>query len=332
MSLSTKILIWIAAIVTMAALAFIVVKQIEISTRQQAIETQVTAQKQLADGIMRSQSTWATKDDVDKFVQNNGLNLKAIQDDLDKLHGEITGVNNITADSLGQKAGHLYSTSTGPGPKNPSAIQLTCKDGTTCPDPYGYLSKQQDLSITENFGTIKIPFGTVGFSAWQKAPWNVDIKPREYSVTSVIGTDDQEKVSVYNKFVVKVDDQTYDVPIKTATTKQVYPEAKFSVWNPRIFFAVSGGVGMREVQGEFTPSINLGIMSYGKYMTQPDFSVLQVGVGYGTVSRRPQILISPGAYNVGQHIPFMHNLYLGPTIGVGTDGNVFALGTLSVGL
>jgi hypothetical protein len=322
MSLSTKILLIIGSILTLGLLSFIAYKQVEISTRQQAIEAQVISQKQLVDGIVRSQSSWATKDDVDKFIKDNGVNLKAIQEDLDKLHAEITAATTIVVDSKGQHTGNLPSTNTGTSNPNPSNV----------PDPYGYLAKQQNLAISEDFGTVKVPIGSIGFSAWQAAPWNIDIKAREYHVSSVIGTDENQKVSVYNKFAVKVDGKAYDVPIKTATTEQVYPTAKFSFFNPRLFLATSGGVGVRTVQGEFTPSLNVGIMSYGKYKTQPDFSVLQVGVGFGVVSRKPQVLISPGAYNVGQHIPLMHNLYIGPTVGIGTDGNVFVMGSLAVAL
>lgn len=322
MSLATKILISIGSFLVLAALAFICYKQVEISTRQQAIEAQVISQKQLVDGIVRSQSSWATKDDVDKFIKDNGLNLKAIQEDLDKLHAEITAATTIVVDSHGQYAGNLPSTNTGGSNPKPS----------DAPDPYGYLAKQQNLAINEDFGTVKVPIGSVGFSAWQAAPWNIDIKAREYHVSNVVGTDENQKISVYSKFAVKVDGKTYDVPIKTAVTQQVYPTAKFSVFNPRLFLSTNSGVGVRTVQGEFTPSVNVGIMSYGKYKTQPDFSVLQVGVGFGVVSRKPQVLVSPGAYNVGQHIPLMRNLYIGPTIGIGTDGNVFIMGSLAVAL
>jgi hypothetical protein len=333
MSLSTKILIWLGVIVTLGALGFIIYNQHQISAKQLAIESQVIAQKQLVDGIVRSQSSWATKDDIDKFTKDNGINLKAIQEDLDKLHSEVSAVNVAVADSYGQHVGNLPSTSTGPSnPKPPAPV--TCKDGTPCPntDPFGYLTKQQNLALNEDFGTLKVPFGSVGFSAWQQSPWSIDIKPRDYHVSTVIGTDENQRMSVYNKFVVEVDGKKYDVPIKTATTEQVYPDAKFSWWNPRAFLGANGSVGVNPVQGEFTPSLSLQIMSYGRYKTQPDFSVLQAGVGYGTVSKRPQVVVTPFAYNIGKHIPFMNNTYIGPVISVGTDGNVFLGGGLSVGL
>jgi hypothetical protein len=332
MSLSTKILIWLGAVLFIGSLGFIIYKQVEISNRQLAIESQVVAQKNLVDGIVRSQSTWTTKDDLDKFIKDNGVNLKAIQDDLNKLHGEVTASNLVTVNSQGQHVGNLPSSGT--GPTNPNPTVLTCKDGTPCPnaDPFGYNLKQQNLNINENFDDKKVPIGQVGFSAWQKDPWSIDIKSREYNVSSVVGTDENKRMYFYNKFTVKVDGKDYDLPIKKATTEQVYPEAKFSWFNPRLYMGADGSVGLSPVKGEFTPNLNVQIMSYGQYKNQPDFSILQVGAGYGTIAKRPELVVTPVSYNVGKHIPLMDNMYVGPSLSVGTDGNVFVGGGIRVGL
>lgn len=324
MSLSTKILIWLGAVVVIGALGFIIYKQVEISKRQDAIEQNVVASKQLVDGIVRSQANWATKEDMETFIKNSGVNLRAIQEDLDKLHAEISAVNVAVSTSKGQVVSHIPST---PGPNtNPNPVD------PQNPDPYGYMKRQQQLALNEDFGTVKVPFGTVGFSAWQKEPWDINIKPREYKVATVVGTDENQRSYFYNKFTVKVDDKEYTVPVASATSEQVFPEAKFSWLNPRLYAGVDGAAGLNPVRGEFTPNINVQVMSYGRYKTQPDFSILQVGAGYGTVSQRPQLVVTPVAYNIGKHIPLMNNTYLGPSISVGTDGNVSIGGGLRFGL
>lgn len=308
----------------LGALGFIIYKQIEISKRQEMIETRIVAEQQLIDGIVRSQSTWATKEDVEKFVTQNNVNLRAIQDDLDKLKAELTAVNVAMANSKGQIGTNIPSTGTGkpnPNPVDPKN-----------PDPYGYMKKQQNLSLEEDFGTIKVPFGSVGFSAWQEKPWNYEIKPREYNVATVVGTDENQRMYFYNKFTLKVDDKSYNIPIKTASTQQVYPEAKFSWFNPRLYAGMDVGVGVAPIKGEFTPNVNFQIMSYGRYKTQPDLSVLQLGLGYGINSARPQVVVTPVSYNVGKHIPFMNNTYFGPSVGVSTDGNVLIGAGLRFGL
>lgn len=324
MTLTTKIFIWIGAAVVICALGFIIFKQVEISKRQTAIEQGVIQQKQLVDGIVRSQSTWATKEDVEKFAKENGVNLKAIQDDLDRYHAEVAAVNVVVASSHGQTGTNIPTT---PGPiTNPNPID------PTNPDPFGYMNRQQTLSLNEDFGSTKVPIGSVGFSAWQQSPWNFDIKGRDYKLATVVGTDENQRQYYYNKFSVKIDGKEYTVPITSSTTQQVYPEAKFSWFNPRLYIGADGAVGLNPVKGEFIPNVNLQIMSYGRYKTQPDFSILQVGAGYGVLTKRPELVVTPAAYNVGQHIPFMNNLYVGPSLSVGTDGNVFIGGGLRVGL
>lgn len=325
MTLSTKILIWLGAVLVIGALGFIVFKQIQISNRQEAIESSIVEQKKLVDGIVRSQSQWATRDDVEKFIKDNKVNLEAIKDDLDKLHAEVSAVNLIVATSTGQRGTSLPTTPGNPNP-NPKPVD------PNNPDPFGYLKHEQLFSLNENFGTVKVPIGQVGFSAWQEKPWSVDIKQRDYKLATVVGTDENQRMYFYNKFTVSVDNKDYEIPVKTATTRQVYPEAKFSWFNPRLYLGADGAVELNPVKGEFIPNVNLQLMSYGQYKTQPDFSILQVGVGYGVDGKRPQAVVTPVSYNIGKHIPLMNNLYLGPSLSVGTDGNVGVGGGIRVGL
>ena len=325
MTLSTKILIWLGAVLVVGALGFIVFKQIQISNRQEAIESQIVQQKQLVDGIVRSQAQWTTRDDLEKWVKDNNVNLKAIQEDLDKLPADVAAVNITIASSKGQYGTNLPTT---PGPVNPNPQPVDPNN----PDPFGYLARQQTLNLNEEFSSVKVPIGTVGFSAWQEKPWNIDIKARDYKLATVVGTDDNQRMYFYNKFTVSVDNKDYEIPITKATTQQVYPEAKFSWFNPRLYLGVDGAVGLNPVKGEFIPSANVQIMSYGRYKTQPDFSILQVGAGYGVDAKRPQLVVTPVSYNIGKHIPLMNNTYLGPSLSVGTDGNVSIGGGIRVGL
>lgn len=327
MSLSSKILIFLGFIIFIGTAGFIVFKLNEISNRQKAIETQVVAQKELVDNIMRSQNKYATKEDVENFAKDNNVNLKAIKDDLDNLHAELNAVNVVTFHSGGQVSTNVPSTST--GPVNPNPIN------PNNPDPFGYMKKEQKLSLNENFANVQIPFGEVGFSAWQEKPWSINIKPREYKVVNVIGTDDNQRSYVYNKVSIKVDNKDYDVKITSAETKQEFPEAKFSFWNPRLFLTAGGGINLTQapIQGSATAGVTLGIMSYGKYKTNPTVSVLQVGVGYETGTQRPAVIVNPVNFNIGGLLPngLANNTYVGPSLQVDTAGNIIAGGALSIG-
>lgn len=331
LSLKVKIILIISGILVFCAGTFIIYKQIEMSNKQVAIETSIIAQKELADNIMRSMSQYSTKEDLDKFGKAHDINLDVIKKDLDGLNANLVAINSVIVSSKGQVGSGKGSTGTTPNPDPVKPID------PNNPDPFGYLSNRQEFELNEQFDNVAIPFGKVGFSAWKDKPWDYNIQSRSYNITNTIGTDENQRHYVYNKFSVKVGDKNYDLKIASAQTVEIFPEAKFSFWNPRIYLGLDGGIRMpttnvSTIRGEVSPNLNLSIMSYGRYKTQPDISVLQVGAGYGIDARKVNISLTPIMYNIGKFLPLMNNLYIGPSVNVNTSGDVGIMGGVRVGL
>lgn len=324
MSLQTKILITIGSIITFGLLSIIIFQQFQISNRQIQIEQNVIAQKELVDKIVRSQEIWATKKDLESFVNDNGINLKAIQEDLSKLRAELVAANTITANSKGQNTSNIPSTNTGNSNPNP-----------TNADPYGYQLKQQNLEIAENFGNVKVPIGEVGFSAWQQNPWNLKINDREYNISNVVGIDENKRLYFYNKFSLKTNNKSFDIPITSAKTVQEFPSAKFSLWNPRLFLTAGAAINLTEtpLSGSFNAGGTIGFMSYGRYKPNPAISIGQIGLAYQSNKSEVSAIINPININIGGILPsgLMENTYLGPSVQLATSGNVFTGINLSVG-
>lgn len=331
MSVTTKILLIIGSILFFGLFAFTLYELHAINVRQTAIETQIVQQKELADNITRSMAVWATKADLEQFAKESKTNLEVIKKDLEKLNASVVAINVSTSVSKGQVANNLpsTSTSTNPNPIKPPTVICEGKE-IPCPnaDPYGYQLNAQNLVLDEQFGTLKVPFGKVGFSAWQSQPWNIDIAPRQYNSVTVLGTDENQRIYAYNKFIIKTEGKDYEVLVTNSQIRQEYPNAKFTFFNPRLYLGFDAGMNIKSVDGMVGPSINLQISSYGKYKTQPDLSILQVGAGYDAVSKNANFTLTPVSYNVGQHIPLMNNLYIGPSIGVNATGNI----NVSIGL
>lgn len=317
-----KILLFLGIITVIGMLGFVLYNQHQLSAQQTAIQTEQVAQRTLIDGIVRSQTSWATQQDVANLLAANGVNaqaLAAIQADMSSLKASLTTANVVTVNSTAQNQSGQASTGTGPANPNPPAPVANCPN----PDPFGFMQAQQNYALNEEFGTLKVPFGTVGFSAFQQNPWSVNVPARTYTVDNVIGTDENQRNYVYSKVNINVNNQSYQIPIASSTTEQVYPTAQFSFWNPRLLLGADGGFNASHVQGEFSPNINLGIMSYGQYKTTPDFSILEVGASYQVVNKKFALTITPAAYNVGKNLfsPLMNNTYLGPSVSVATDGS-----------
>lgn len=331
MSLSSKILLFIFAILTVLTCGFIVYKQMENAKQLANIQTSLLAQKQLVDNISRAQAQYATKDDINNFAQQHDIDLNAIRQDLATLNAQVSAIGNFTVASNSQNATNISSTSTSPNP-TPSK---------TGPDPYGYLKNTQNLDINEQFtsadkkNTIDVPFGTASFSAWKDKPWSLNVPQRKYSVTSVLGTDPNGRNYSYSKFAIIANGKTYDVAIDENKFLQEYPTAKFTLINPKLFLGLGGSVDFTAPpRGEMTPDISVSIASYGKTTTSPDMVFIQPGIGYGVISKTPQVTLSPIQFNIGKVISptLMNNTYLGPTIQVGTDGAVSAGAAIKVGL
>lgn len=337
MSLSTKILIWLGCVATLGMLAFIIYNQLEISRRQKAIETEVVLQKNLADGILRAQSKYSTKDDMIDFLNKNNINYKEIKKDLDKLKADIDAISVVVFESEEQYGENMPST--GKGKVNPDPIpESKCKDGTPCPniDKYGYFKEEKTRDIFEIFGDVKVPIGIVGFSAWKEDPWLTKIFGKKYQLVSVVGKDENQRDYFYHKINITTNGNTYTIPIKEAEVKQEYPEAKWSWWNPKLYLTAgaSANLSSSPIEGSFNAGLTFAPFSYGRYKNSPDISLLQVGAAFQSSTRNMSVITNPINFNIGRAIPgnMATNTFIGPSLQISTNGNFFIGANLSVGL
>ncbi len=327
MSLSTKILLTIMAIVLLGLGGFIVFKQIENAKTLSDIQHSVVEQKQLLDNISRAQSQYVSQQDLTAFAKQQNIDLSVIQKDLDTLNARVQAIGGIAVNSQGQTGNNIPSTGTIVRPNPPVVVAGQ--------DPFGYMTHTQKLTINEKFSNVEVPFGEVGFSAWQDKPWDIKIEPRKYLVTSVLGQDENGKHYSYSKFAVQTADKTYDIKIDDNKFVEEAPESKFSFWNPRLFMTAGGGASLSQVpvQGSANAGATLGIMSYGQFKTTPAISVLQVGAVYETGTQKPAAIINPVNFNIGGILPagLANNTYVGPSMQIDLSGNVLVGGNVSIG-
>lgn len=329
-----KIALIAGALLFVVGLIIVIKLQLDLKEKQEAIEKSMIAMKQLDDNIVRSESSYADKETLEKFAKDLGFKLEAIEDDLDKLNSSVKAINNISVISSGFKGTNLPSSSLGQPSPTPIPDFIPCESGICAnPDKFGYLNKAQNLSLNEPFTSTNVPFGSTTFKAWEEKPWSLEIFPREYNVTTVLAQDEDGRHTAYSKFAIKVNNKIYDVPIKSAKLIEQYPESEFR-FSPRLFLGVALGVNVRNPRLEFLPDLSLGFFSYGKTKIQPDITILHAGVGAHVNGETvlPAFSITPLTYNVGQHIPFMQNFYLGPNISVDTGGGVAVTAGFKVGL
>lgn len=331
MTLWQKILMYCGIAAILAALLFIIYKQLEISNRQETIEKSIVKQKDITESIVRSSSEYVTRQDLETFAKDNKVNLDAIKNDLAKLDGSVAAINLVQVKSQGSNLTNVQSTYS--TPNNSTQTNIIECNGTKVEcdkDVYGYLKTNQYLKLNESFLNMEVPIGEVGFSASKEKPWSQVIYPRNYKLITVLGVDENRRHYAYNQFSVEINDKKYDLKISEATLKEEYPESKFYWWNPQIFLGINSSYDFVKSGFEFGPFVSLSTSSYGKYKQLPEWSLFNFGVGYGSINKNINMTFEPIMFNLGKISNLLNNTYIGPVISTNFSNSVYGGIGLSV--
>jgi hypothetical protein len=316
------------AVVVIGSLAFIIKTQYDANKHLQDVEKSVVESRDLGNGLVRAQSSYITKDDLEKLIKEHDLNLSAIKSDMSKLGADVKALSTITFTTPGGTFTNLPSS--GSVARTDESTQV-CVNGKY-KDQYGYLTATQQLALNEPISdNSTVPFGTVGFSSWDKNPWSLQIEKRTYSANTVLGMDETGKHYAYSKFSIAVNGKEYDIPIH-ASLKEEVPSAKFR-FDPHLFLSFDGGVIVSTpLSAEFIPNLGVSFFSYGKTKDYPTWTFAQLAFGYEVQKGNIGFLLAPVSYNIAEHLPLVKNLYFGPSISVDASRNTGILMGIRVGL
>lgn len=336
MTWKSKLLIGIGVVALIIGLLLVIKWQRDLLNKQEEINASLVEMKHLQDGIVRAQAQYATKKDLEQFAKDHDVDLGPIKNDLKKLDAEIKGISVVLAKTPGTVLVNLPSTGSEPRPDKPPPLTAECPGGevVNCPNPdkYNYLSNAQKLELNEPLSDkTQVPWGNVKFSAWREKPWDLTVHPREYSVVTVLSTNEDGRHFVHNKFMIDVDGKKYAMPITEAKFVEQYPESKFR-WSPGLTLGLSAGTYLSRPEFEASPSLQLFLFSYGKTKVQPTWMFLGLGPAYNINQQNFAGMLTPVMYNVGEHLPLVNNVYLGPSVSLSASGDFALLGGLHVGL
>ena len=323
----TKTIVVGGTVLAMSVMGYIIKIQHDAVERLKFIETSVVESKNIGNGIIREQASYVTKKDLENMVKDQGMDLAAIKKDLAVLGANVNGISTVKVVTQGYKADHVASTST--TPRDP---QTNVQGASATTDPHGYQSSTQWLSLAEPIGKENIPFGKVGFSAWEDKPWSAQVSPRTYSSTTVLGKNEEGRTYAYTKFTIDVDGKKYTVPITEAKIAEEVPNPSFH-WSPRLYLGVDfGAIANPPMHFEVMPDLGLSLFSYGQTKLNPDWAFLTLGLGYETQTKGIALFLNPINYNIAKHLPFVENLYLGPSVSIDPKGNFGLYIGIRVGL
>lgn len=266
----------------------------------------------LKDGTVRSSSQYVTKKELEDTADKLHLSLSEISKDLKKNNAELVGINSFSSMSPGVKLTNQASTSASPKPEAEESSKSANEN---------YFKNKQTLSLNEKLNdSTLVPLGNVSFSSWRQNPWDVNIIPRQYTVDTVLGQDDNGRHVVYNKFKIITEGKEHVVPIQQSSFKEVFPTSKFR-FSPNLYLSLDAGVIVNPlIRFELQPNLLLSLFSHGQTKYKPDFNFLSFGIGYEAMSKDISLILSPINYNIGNHLPLVDNIFIGPSVSVDTTG------------
>lgn len=302
-----KILIITGFIILIVALLLVIKFQQDAANENKQLQQTIVEMQQLKDGTMRSESKFVSDEDLKSLAANQKIDIKEVEKDLKTFGGEVKAIDVVKVITPGKVATNLPSTKI-----ENSNPQPTDKDF------FHYLLNRQVLSLSEPIGKINVPFGNVGFSAWQKNPWDISISPRKYILSTIIGQDEEGRDYTYHKMLIETEAKTFEIPITEAKISQTLPKSKL-YFNPKLALGIAGGISLTPTpKPEIMPLVEITFASYGKNKFDNEWLFGGIGIGYQSIAKEVALQVTPVRYNVGSRLPLIDNLNIGPSVSVNT--------------
>lgn len=298
-------------------------------TEAQIRELTATPQVSLSDGTVRASESLTESGGAEAAAEQMGASLEQIRRDAAALGTQINSLVAGTIRTSGKRQAGLASSETEarvePGPGAAEAPLGV--------DQWSYTGSRQVLRLSEPFvGSEEVPWGKVGFSAWKKEPWDIEVLPRTYKSLAVgtIGPDGRRHV--YTQFAVEVDGRVYRLPVTAAQYVEDVAPMAFR-WKLTPMLSLSAGPFVADADGvAVLPGLQFAVARYGAPGDFPIWVFLAPGVAYEPRLGGFGLTLVPAAYNVGAPLPILENLYVGPSVGVQVGGGISVGASVSVGL
>jgi len=328
---------WISYVILFFIVGLIVVGYFvwrDLKEENLKLQSEVIKYSELSETLVRSSNQWTTKDDLDKYLK--GLltkeELELLQKDLKKLDAKLISVGQTVGFIKGKVA--KLEQSSGEGPDNPNVEH--CDDGRLI-DTHEYT---KNIQIKELTNSQEAPIGVVEFDASSDAPWNYRIHDQEFFLNTAVGQKDNGQLVFYHNLSYSIPDmgfEKYPIAVLHSEFVQIKKDKKFFWINPTLDFMVFGGGkvyqstwGLRNRNSIISMGFELGVSlsSYGKTEVDSSVKMFRLSLGYDVERANGRLAITPVLFNIGEPLPLLTNLYIGPQFGIDTSGGL----TLTLGL
>lgn len=294
----------------------------------QKLRSEMVEFKKLTNTLIRSSTKWATKDDLNTNLKAllSKKDLKTLRNDMKTLDSRLHVVGK-TIGKIRNKVAELQS-SDNEGLDNKI---VECDDGKIV-DVYGYTKRAQIKNIKD---ANDAPVAEVKFNASQEKPWGYEVYERNHRLATIIGKKDSGQLTFHHKLeysVPSVDpDKFYNIELTSSEYLQIPLKNRFFWLNPKLDINVFMGGRVHQFAygfGKPNEIISLGLdvgmslSSYGKTKVNSLFRMFRFGIGYNASRQGGHLSFAPIAFNIGNPLPLLTNLYFTPQVGIDTGGGI----------
>lgn len=302
----------------------------------QNLRTQITEFQILTDTLIRSSTSWATKNDLKDQLKLllTKAELDALKKDMDKLNSDLMVVGK-TVGRIEKKIKTLEESDSEIEDTDTSDV-VVCPDGGLI-DTHEYTRK---IQVKELEDSNSAPVAEVQFDASKDKPWNYTVHQKDYKIVTVIGKEDSGQLSFHHKLTYSVPEKTgekeYPISVISSDYKQLELKNKMFWLNPTLDVGIFAGgtvYGFAEGPGRnsiLSTGVDVGISlsSYGETKADSWLKLFRFGLGYNMERQAGQLSLAPVTFNVGKPLPLITNLYIIPFVAIDTAGGL----TLNLGL
>lgn len=292
-------------------------------------ELSSVGQVSLPDGTVRAAEIQTAPGGADEFASHLGVDLSQIRNDAAALGASVNSLVASTVRTYGKTQAGLASSASEARPAASAAAPSEAPPGV---DRWKYTESRQVLTLTEPAPGGEVPWGTVGFSAWQQAPWDIQVLPRSYKSYTVGAIGSDGKRHAYTQFEIEVDGRTYKLPVANAQYVEDEPPSSFR-WRLTPMLGIGIGPFVHAAEGvAVLPGLQFALASYGQPGTFATWVFAVPGVAYEPRLGGLALTLVPAYFNIGKPLPLLENLYVGPDVAVQFGGGVSVGVSAGVGL
>lgn len=273
--------------------------------------------KALTKSLQRAETKLAKNNkELDIFAEQNGINIKAVQEDLDSLGGRLEAVASTEAKTVTVVHNNYLSDST-----TNSKIEIPiCKSDGRPIDIYSYTKRIETKELSDSNG---MRIANVSFTAAEKRPWNSKTYGITYKILNTIGKGPNNQVILTTELTAENPEaqpgKIFRIKgVSSRVLQAPEPSPNFDWWNPSLYLMGQLALIVHE-EIDFSASLSIGfsIWSYSD-----NWRFFGVSAGYDAFQRTFRASFIPVLYNIGGPLPLLTNLWVYADIGISHLGSV----------